>query len=199
VALRRVISTWAVAATALVVATGLGTASASPSAPAVPAVPVQEGDATITVEQAHPARTTVHYFVSLEAGGEAVDGATIVATPIDSGGAEGTPVTLTGDGGGIYQGSVTLAEEGDWTVEFASTDPSASLSHDQSMPAEVFVADGSEEDSSPVFPVLFAAAFLVTLAGMGVWALIDRRRADRATAEGDAPGDPVEAPGPDAV
>jgi hypothetical protein len=194
VALRRVISTWAVAATALVVATGL----ALGTAPASAAVPQQEGDATITVEQAHPARTTVHYFVSLEADGEAVDGATIVATPTDSGGTEGTPVTLTGDGGGIYQGSVTLSEDGDWTVDFVSTDPSASLSYDQSMPAEVFVAGESEEDSSPVFPILFAAAFLVTLAGMGVWALVDRRRADKAAAD-DATGDPVETPGPDAV
>lgn len=187
------------AATALVVATGLGTASMASASPGAPGLPGQEGDATITVEQAHPARTTVHYFVALEAGGEPVDGATITATPTSSDGTEGTAVTLDADGGGIYQGSVTLSEEGDWTVDFTSTGPDASLTYDQTMPAEVFVADGSEEDSSPVFPLLFAAAFLLTLAGMGVWALLDRRRnsGDDSFDVGDPAGDPVETPGPD--
>jgi hypothetical protein len=43
------------------------------------------------------------------------------------------------------------------------------------MPGEPFDASDSG-DSSPVFPLLFAGAFLLTLIGMGVWALIDRRR-----------------------
>lgn len=139
----------------------------------------QEGDAAIVVEQAHPANNSVHYFVKLAAdGGDGapIDGATVTATPTSPDGAAGQPVELQADGDGIYQGSVQLSENGDWTVTFASTDPQATLSWDQTMPGEPFEADDGGSDSSPVFPLLFAAAFLITLAGMGVWALMDRRR-----------------------
>jgi len=161
VAFRRLISVAAVAATVLVLS--------------APAALAQEGDPTITVEQAHPANTSVHYFVKLADGDSPVDGATVTATATSADGTAGEPVTFDADGDGIYQGSVELAESGQWTIAFAATNPTASLSYDQSMPGEPFDASDSK-DSSPVFPLLFAAAFLVTLAGMGVWALMDKRR-----------------------
>ena len=139
----------------------------------------QEGGPAIVVEQAHPANASVHYFVRLaEDGGEGdpIDGATVTATPTSPDGAAAQPVTLVGDGDGIYQGSVTLSESGDWTVVFSSTDPEASVTFEQTMPGETFDISDEGDDSSPTFPLLFAAAFLLTLAGMGVWALLDRRR-----------------------
>jgi hypothetical protein len=160
VAFRRVISLAAAAATVLVLS--------------APAALAQEGP-TITVEQAHPANTSVHYFVKLADGDSPVDGATVTATATSADGTAGQPVTLDADGDGIYQGSVELSESGQWTIAFAATNPTASLSYDQTMPGEPFDASDSK-DSSPVFPLLFAAAFLVTLAGMGVWALMDKRR-----------------------
>jgi hypothetical protein len=147
----------------------------------------QDGDPALSVQQAHPANTSVHYFVELKAGGDPVDGATVTATPTAADGTAGEAVPFSADGDGIYQGSVPLSESGQWTVTFTATNPDASLTYDQSMPGEPFDASDSK-DSSPVFPLLFAGAFLLTLAGMGVWALLDRRRSrDEA-----APPAPVE-------
>lgn len=165
VAFRRVISVAATAALVLVLAPRGALA--------------QEGDPAIVVEQAHPANTSVHYFVKLAADsgeGDPIDGATVIATPTSPDGAAGQAVTLDGDGDGIYQGSVTLSESGDWTVVFSSTDPEASVTFDQTMPGETFDISDDGDESSPTFPLLFAGAFLLTLAGMGVWALLDRRR-----------------------
>ena len=178
VAFRRVISVAAAAAMVLVLSPTAATA--------------QEGDPAIVVQQAHPASTSVHYFVKLAAdGGDGapIDGATVTATPTNPDGTAGQPVTLDADGDGIYQGSVTLSDSGDWTVTFASTDPTASLSYDQTMPGEPFDVSDSGNDSSPVFPLLFAGAFLLTLAGMGVWALLDRRR-NQADPAGEVAADP---------
>jgi hypothetical protein len=189
VAFRRVISVAAAAATVGVFVLVL------PSRGAL----AQEGDPAIVVEQAHPANNSVHYFVKLAAdGGEGapIDGATVTATPTSPDGSAGQPVELQGDGEGIYQGSVGLSEDGDWTVTFASTDPAATLTYDQTMPGEPFEADDAGGgESSPVFPLLFAAAFLLTLAGMGVWALLDRRR--NQDGEGSRGEDVVADPGID--
>jgi hypothetical protein len=170
------------------------------------AAPAQEGgDAGIKVEQSHPATTSVHYFVKLASDGgdgDPIDGATLTATPTSPDGTAGEPVTLTADGDGVYEGSVPLSDSGDWTVDFAATNPDASLSYQQKMPAEPF--DASEDDgSSPLFPILFAAAFLLTLGGMGVWALMDRRRNRDAelaggTGDGEGDGEGADSPAPTA-
>jgi hypothetical protein len=178
VVLRRVISVAAVAALVLVL---------SPQGALA-----QEGDPALVVQQAHPSSTSVHYYVKLAAdGGDGapIDGATVTATPTSPDGTAGQPIELEGDGEGIYQGAVGLSESGDWTVTFASTDPAATLTWDQTMPGEEFDVDDDGKDSSPMFPLLFAGAFLITLAGMGVWALIDRRRG---TGTPDQPDQPEE-------
>lgn len=183
---RRVISV--VAAAALVLVLSPGGAAA------------QEGDAAITVEQAHPANASVHYFVKLAAdGGEGdpIDGATVTATPTRADGTAGQPVTLDPDGEGVYQGSVPLSESGEWTVVFTSTEPEATVTWDQPMPGETFDVNDDGDGSSPVFPLLFAAAFLLTLAGMGVWALMDRRRSEGADGAADTGAEVVADPGID--
>jgi hypothetical protein len=137
------------------------------------------GNPAISVQQAHPAETSMHYFVKLaskDGKGDPIDGATITATPTKAGGSAGTPSTLQADGSGIYEGSVPLSKTGSWTITFASTNPEATLSYEQKMPGEVFDAT-DDSSSSPLFPILFAVAFFVALLGMGAWALIDRRRA----------------------
>jgi len=180
VAIRRVISVAAAAALVLVLAPRGALA--------------QEGDPALVVQQAHPASNSVHYFVQLAAdGGEGdpIDGATVTATPTSPDGNAGQPVALVGDGDGIYQGSVTLSDSGDWTVTFAATDPDATLTWDQTMPGESFdIDDEGGDDSSPTFPLLFAAAFLLTLGGMGVWALLDRRRGQGEGPAGEVESDP---------
>lgn len=171
----------------------------------------QDAEATVSVDQAHPAEDGVHYFVRLEsADGEGVGGATVTATPTGPDGTEGEPTTLTAAGeDGLYEGMVELPGEGTWTILFASDDPEASLEHTQEMPAdEAAVAtdeesgDASDEanepeeessaaaedddDPSPVVPLVFAGVFAAALVALGIWVLLDRRRMAPAVA-GDAP------------
>lgn len=92
-----------------------------------------DGDPVITVDQAHPADGSTHYFVKVvySDDGDPVNGLSLTATPIAPDGTEGALVTMTGAGEGIYQGEVPMASPGTWKVRFTSVDPPGSLEHTQ--------------------------------------------------------------------
>lgn len=136
----------------------------------------EDGAATLSVEQTHPSSTSVHYIVELtEAGGSPVDGATVTATPTGPDGTQGAPVDLSAAGEGQYQGTVQLSESGTWTVQFASTNPSAVLEHTQEMPAEAESADDDGGGGSAVVLIL-AAVFLAVVAAIAGWIWFTRQR-----------------------
>lgn len=161
---------------------GLGAGGAGPAG-------AQDGEATIEVEQAHPSQTSVHYFVRLtDADGEPVSGATLTATPRSEDGTDGAPVTLSPDPDpGLYQGTVELSAEGNWSITFESTDPAASLDHTQEMPAEASGATGGtagEDDGGGSSVVLIVVGLVVVvLVVFGAWALLGRRREPEPTEE----------------
>jgi len=96
----------------------------------------QEGEAFITVDQAHPASGSTHYFVSVtDAAGDLVTDTEVTATPISPDGEEGETVTLTGDGSGVFQGSVPMNDPGEWTVRFTSSDPAGTTEATQRVSA----------------------------------------------------------------
>ncbi len=159
---------------------------------------------SIAVEQIHPTPTGAHYFVRVTGGNGGT--ATVTATPTGPDGKAGAPVTLE-DGGepNLYQGGVEMPQDGSWTVNFTSKNPDATLDYKQKIPAETFTAGSgsdsgsgdSSDDPSPVVPLIFAGLFVLALAAMGVWALMERRKPGAATAEGgDADAGPGDDSGP---
>jgi hypothetical protein len=152
------------------------------------AVRAQEGGATISVQAAHPSSTSVHYFVELvDAGGEPVPGATVTAVPTSEDGTEGAPVTMTpGTDPGIYQGSVELSAQGSWTVTFSSSEPEASLTYPQDMPAEASGSVEEDDGGGSGATVVVVVLVVVVLLAFGAWALLGRRRPSAAS-EPDGP------------
>lgn len=140
------------------------------------------GDA-ITVEQTHPLDDGAHYFVRVEG---ATGDTTVTATATGPDGKAGDPATLTGDDSGLYQGAVTMPEDGDWKVTFTAKDPDATLEIDQTIPVgessgssgsgsdSGSSADSGDDEPSPTGPLIFAGLFVLALIGMGIWALIER-------------------------
>ncbi|HEY8545108.1 MAG TPA: FixH family protein [Acidimicrobiales bacterium] len=110
----------------------------------------QEGDASITVDQAHPGPGSTHYFVSVtDASGAPVNDAEVTATPIGPDGEEGEPVTLQQSGEGIYQGAVPMTDPGEWTVRFESVDPPGTGETTQQVADDgTSTGDGSSNGSS---------------------------------------------------
>ena len=138
----------------------------------------QEGDATLVVDQAHPAPGSTHYFVILEADGTPVDDAEVTATPVDPDGNEGDPVVLSPAGDGVYQGVVLMDTPGEWTVEFASTDPEASAEHVQEMTASGTPSPGTGEsddgNGAAPFVLIIVAVAAVLVLGAVVYVVVDR-------------------------
>ena len=136
---------------------------------------------SITVEQIHPTPTGAHYFVRVTSGNGGT--ATVTATPTGPDGKAGAPVTFE-DGGepGLYQGGVEMPQDGSWTVNFTSKNPEATLDYKQKIPAETFTAGSGSgsgsgsDDPSPVVPLIFAGLFVLALAAMGFWAVMERRK-----------------------
>jgi len=96
----------------------------------------QADEAFITVDQAHPATGSTHYFVSVtDAEGSPITDTEVVATPIDPDGGERDPVTLDSSGDGIYQGLVPMNDPGEWTIRFTTADPPGSTDHVQQVAA----------------------------------------------------------------
>lgn len=98
---------------------------------AAPPAMAQEDEVQMEVVQATPDDTgsSVTYEVALTHvdGGDGINGASINAIGT-SDTASTSPVTLTpGDEDGIYEGTISFPEPGDWLVRMASADPVASL------------------------------------------------------------------------
>jgi hypothetical protein len=155
-------------------------------------VAAQGSGASLTIDAAHPASTSVHYFVDLRDGdGQPVEGATVTATPTSEDGTEGTPVTLTpAPNPGVYQGSVELSAQGLWTVTFESSEPEASLTHSQDMPAggQGSVEGEDDDGGGSAVVVVVAGIVVVALLAFGAWALLgNRRRPPSAVASDGSP------------
>lgn len=144
---------------------------------AAPVVGAQEDEATLTVDQVHPAGGSVHYIVELtDADGEAVEGATVTATPTSPSGAEGATTTLGETGDGVYEGPVQMDINGDWTVIFESSAPAARLEHDQTIP--VTAATEEDEGSGSTVVVMLAGLFVVAVGAIVTWVLVRKPGAD---------------------
>lgn len=147
-----------------------------------PPAGAQEGEATITVDQAHPAPGSTHYFVGVtDAEGEPVTDAEVTATPISPDGEEGAPVTLQSSGDGVYQGAVPMDEPGEWTVRFTSADPAGSSEATQQVSAaqtpieSVPTDDGTaapgateDDDSDSILPLILLLGGLAAVAILAV-------------------------------
>jgi hypothetical protein len=135
----------------------------------------QEGGATISVEQSHPASDSVHYIVQVTEGGQPVEGATVTATATGEDGTAGQPVTLSAGTDGQYQGTVELGEEGTWTIRFESTDPAGSLDYTQEMPAES-TSSGDDGGGGSAVVLILVIVFLAVVAGIAGWIWFTRQR-----------------------
>jgi YtkA-like len=136
-----------VALAAVVVALALGFAAAPAGA--------HEGDAIVTLEAAHPAGLSIHYFVRVtwENDGHPANDATVTATAIGPDGTQLTPVTLTpADDDGRYEGVVDYPAAGTWTLRLTSIDPTGTLEQTQEVaaaPATEPAEDASEVTTAP--------------------------------------------------
>jgi hypothetical protein len=121
------------AAAALLAGLGLLVAGAA----ATPAG-AHEGKAVITIEQVHPAGTSVHYIVRVtweNDGHPAVD-ATVTATGVVASGEQLTPVTLDQvDDDGRYAGAVEYPGPGTYTVRITSIDPTGTAEQSETVTA----------------------------------------------------------------
>ena len=147
------------------------------------AVGAQDVEATLSVDQVHPAGSSVHYIVELtDADGSAIDGADVTATPTSPDGTHGTTVPLTATTEGVYEGPVEMPTSGTWTVAFESTNPVASLDYTQEIPATTDTGSGEEDSSSTGIVLAVAGVFLLAVLGIVVWALVSNRGDTAATA-----------------
>ena len=155
----------------------------------------QAPEAVITVDQVHPAGSSVHYYVRItsEATGEPINGATVSATATSPDGAPGPTVGFTpADDDGRYQGPVSMPDEGTWTIVFASNNPDASLRYPQEVPAttqEDFAPTEEDEGISNPIVLVLGGVFLVLLAAIGAWAVVAGRKPTDA-ADGEASAEP---------
>jgi hypothetical protein len=107
----------------------LATALALGAAPAAAEAPAQEGT-TVTVEAVHPLTGgDFHFIVEVASGGAPASDATVTATPTSPGGDSGSAVVLEPSGDGVYQGPVSLPDDGTWTVRIASSGPTGTLDY----------------------------------------------------------------------
>jgi hypothetical protein len=97
-----------------------------------------DGEAVVTVEQAHPEGLGVHYVVLVtwaDDGHPATD-ATVTATAVSPDGAQLTPVTLNAvDGEGHYAGVVQYPNPGAWTLRVTSIEPTGAAEQAQDVAA----------------------------------------------------------------
>lgn len=146
-----------------------------------PPAGAQEDEAFVTVDQAHPAQGSTHYFVSVaDADGEPVTDAEVTATPISPNGEEGETVALASSGDGVYEGPVPMNEPGEWTVRFESDDPAGSTDATQLVsaaqtPIESVPTDGDgtsttseDDDSSSTLPLILLLGGLAAVAVLAV-------------------------------
>lgn len=97
-----------------------------------------EGDAVVTIEQVHPAGTSVHYIVRVtwENDGHPAADATVTATGVVASGEQLTPVTLDPvDDDGRYAGAVEYPGPGTYTVRITSIDPTGTAEQSETVTA----------------------------------------------------------------
>lgn len=173
-----------------------------------PPAGAQEGEAFITVDQAHPAPGSTHYFVSVtDAEGEPVSDTEVTATPISPDGEEGETVTFESSGDGVYQGPVAMNDPGEWTVRFESEDPpgtteatqmvSAAQTPIESVPTDAD-ADGNDataseedDDSSSALPLILLLGGLAAVAALAVVLFLRGAPDETPTATPDADTTPA--------
>jgi hypothetical protein len=160
------------------------------------AAPAQDDPAVLTIEAAHPADGGVHFIVHLTQGGDAVDGATVTATPATADGDQLAPVTLEPGDDGTYQGFVSFPSAGSWTVRIASEDPAVAVTQNVDVavtpstegppsgsngggfaPADDGTGSSTQSDDSGGPPVGLIIALAVVLVGGGLAAFFATRRA----------------------
>jgi hypothetical protein len=160
------------------------------------AAPAQDSPAVLTIEAAHPADGGVHFIVRLTQGGDAVEGATVRATPATADGDQLAPVTLEPADDGTYQGFVSFPTAGSWTVRIASEDPPVAVTQNVDVavtpstegpptgsngsgftPAEDGTGSSAESGDSGGPPVGLIVALAVVLVGGGLAAFFATRRA----------------------
>lgn len=110
-------------AAAVLAAAALGGVTAS--------VAAHEGEGTIEVVMAEPSgplAVTYRVRLTFVADGHPAGDATVTAVAQRTGAGSTTPVTMTpGTDAGIYEGTVTFPDAGDWTVRFTAVTPPATL------------------------------------------------------------------------
>jgi hypothetical protein len=86
--------------------------------------------AEVTVEAVHPlGGGEFHFIVDVASGGAPASDATVTATPTGPGGDTGSAVALDPTGDGVYQGPVSLPEDGTWSVRIDSSGPTGTLDY----------------------------------------------------------------------
>jgi hypothetical protein len=88
-----------------------------------------EGELEVLEATPSDVGSTVTYRVALTYAGDGdpVGGAVVTATAVLPGQPPQAPVTMPSSGDGVYEATVSFPSPGDWTVQFDSEDPVATL------------------------------------------------------------------------